>query len=257
MKQYSLFTVLNSAYMPFGKIWINSLHEHLEMENVKSIFILDTGLTVSDREYLTTFDKVEIVSSDINLPITSDANVDNSPWLQHVLRKTKFFNLVLKKGNYPLVMVDSDCMFIGDIAKYLDNAYDIQVCNRSYHEYDDWIASFFVAHNADRAAKFMKLWISRMRKLMQEAPERKWFESKSLNLLLNELREEKPEQIKIGDVFTKNVACEELPYFDAGETSVLHFKGTTTKTDFNGRINRFNSIVNVTSKIREYLKTGV
>jgi len=238
---YNMFTVLNSAYMLFGKIWLNSLYENTSQDKINKVFILDTGLTDDDVAYLKKFNKVEIVTSDIDFKETSNALLKNSIWLQHVLRKTKFFRKVLREGNIPLVMVDSDCMFLKDFDEHINSDYDVQVCNRSYHDHDNWIASFFVANNVDNGLLFMNLWISRMKKLMREKPDRGWFESHSLNLCLNELREENEHNLKVGDVFTKDIACEVPELFNKEKTKILHFKGTGNKLDFTGRINRFQN----------------
>jgi lipopolysaccharide biosynthesis glycosyltransferase len=242
MKQYDFFTVLNSAYMPFGKIWINSLTQNISKDKVGTIYILDTGLNNNDIEYLKSFSQVEIIMSDLCETATSDAVDKNSTWLKHVLRKTKYFKKILKQNDKPLIMVDADCMFLTDFFDYIDDTKDILVCNRSYRDHDNWIASFFVAKNTPAAYEFMNLWTKRMRRLMRESPERGWFESHSLNLCVNEIKEEKADNILIGDVFTKNVACEEISFFD-GDTSIIHFKGTSNKTDFRGRISRFNRVL--------------
>ena len=247
---YNLFTVLNSAYMPFGKIWINSLYKNVNLEQINKIFILDTGLKQDELGFLKTFDKVEIVVSDLAEERTSNASTRESIWLQHVLRKTKYFRKVLKNSSEdtPLIMVDSDCCFLGDFFHLLDKETDVLVCNRSYKEEDNWIASFFVANNSNNGKLFMDAWIRRMRQLMKEKPERGWFESHSLNLIINELKHQNSD-IKISDVYTKNIACEELTMFDKN-TKIIHLKGTSNKTNFQERINRFKQFVD----INEYLK---
>ena len=250
---YNLFTVLNSAYMPFGKIWIKSLFDNVDQNKIKKIFILDTGLEQKDLNYLESFDKVEIVLSDIDIKQTSNAFTTNSIWLQHVLRKTKFFRKTLKEDNAPLIMIDSDCMFVGDFLEHIDTNYDVQVANRSYHDHDNWIASFFVANNVDNGSKFMNLWISRMRRLMKERPERGWFESHSLNLCLNELKGFNEHDLKVGNVETKFLSCETPELFCEKNTKIVHFKGKHAKADFNERLNRFQD-KSILEKIRGYLK---
>lgn len=250
---YNIFTVLNSGYMSFAKVWINSLHENVDMQKVKTIYILDTGLIDSDIEYLEKFERVEIVISDINIQQTSNALPKNSLWLQHVLRKTKYFRKVLKMDDLPLVMIDSDCMFLSDFSEFIDTQEDVLVCNRSYHDHDNWIASFFVVNNKDNGLKFMKLWIDRMKKLMKDQPNRGWFESHSLNLCLKELKDSNENNLKVGDVFTHNVSCEEPSYFDHKNTKIIHFKGTDRKTDFSQRFRRFDSVIDVKQKIKDYI----
>lgn len=250
---YNIFTVLNSAYMVFGVVWIKSLHENVDLKKIKTIYILDTGLKDDDIKFLESYDKVEIIQSDLNEVSTSDAFPNNSIWLQHVLRKTKYFRKILRMDQSPLVMVDSDCMFTGDFLKHLNNTDDVLVCNRSYKNYDNWIASFFVANNADNGIEFLNLWISRMKRLMKEQPNRGWFESHSLNLIIEELKNDSDNKIKIGDVYTKNVACEEIKCYDNIGTNVVHFKGTDRKSNLISRFNRFDKIPEIKEKVFGYL----
>jgi hypothetical protein len=148
-------------------------------------------------------------------------------------------------------MVDSDCMFLGDVTEVLEQDKDILVCNRSYREDDNWIASFFVVNNPDQGIKFLSSWIGRMKKLMIEQPHRGWFESHSLNLLI---RQGEHGQFNIGDVFTADVACEEEALLSLENTKLVHFKGTGQKTDFSGRINRFRNSQYVIEKVNKYVK---
>lgn len=252
--KYNFFTVLNSAYMIFGKIWLLSLLEEIPDDKIDNIIILDTGLKDEEISYFKAFEKVSILQSDLNLADTSDALPRNSNWLQHVLRKTKFCKVALKLHNNPLIMVDSDCMFLGDVTEVLEQDKDILVCNRSYKEDDNWIASFFVVNNPDEGIRFLSSWISRMKKLMIEKPHRGWFESHSLNLLLNEIRQGEHGEFNVGDVYTADVACEEESLLSLENTKLVHFKGTGKKTDFSGRINRFRNSQHVIEKVNKYVK---
>ena len=252
--KYNFYTVLNSAYMTFGKIWLLSLLDNIPSEKIENIIILDTGLKEEDVKYLNNFEKVVVLQSDLNLIHTSDVRPTNSYWLQHVLRKTKFCKVVLKLYNSPLIMVDSDCMFLGDVTEQLQQDKDLLVCNRSYKEENNWIASFFVINNPEEGKRFLSLWIKRMKKLMKERPERGWFESHSLNLLINEILEGGHGAFNMGDVFTANVACEEEEYFSHKNTMVVHFKGTGKKTDFFGRVGRFKNFQHILEKADEYAK---
>jgi hypothetical protein len=252
--KYNFFTVLNSAYIIFGKIWLLSLLEEIPDDKIDNIIILDTGLREEEVKYLKSFNKVSILQSDLNLVDTSDALPRNSNWLQHVLRKTKFCKVALKLYNSPLIMVDSDCMFLGDVTEMIEQDKDILVCNRSYKKDDNWIASFFVVNNPAEGIKFLNSWIGRMKRLMTEQPHRGWFESHSLNLLLNEIKQGKHGEFNIGDVFTADVACEEESFFSYENTNIVHFKGTGQKTDFSGRINRFINVKHVIEKVNEYVK---
>ena len=64
--KYSIYTVLNSDYMTFGKIFINSLYDKVDMSKVDSVFILDIGLKKEDRDYLEKYKNVKILSTDFD-----------------------------------------------------------------------------------------------------------------------------------------------------------------------------------------------
>ena len=62
---YSVYTVLNSDYMTFGRIFVNSFIDKCDQNKVDKIYILDIGLSDKDRKWLNnTSDKIEILSSD-------------------------------------------------------------------------------------------------------------------------------------------------------------------------------------------------
>ena len=44
--KYSVFTVLNSAYMKFGKIWINSFYDKIDISNIKKFILVIQVLIV-------------------------------------------------------------------------------------------------------------------------------------------------------------------------------------------------------------------
>ena len=249
---YNLFTILNHAYIPFGKIWLNSMRDKINMNNVNNIFVVDTGLTEEDKTFLNQYDKVDILESDIDIKRTSNSNITNSLWLQHVLRKTVYLHKLidrLPEENFPIVMIDNDTMFLGDIEEFLDNSYDLQVCLRSYHkEKAAWIASFFVAHNKEKSKKFLEEWIQEIKDTMITRPERKWFESFSLNSLLNRVIGQ--EKYKIGNLPT-NIICCERPESLTENTKMVHFKGDHEKSNIISRLQRF-PFDSVLKKIEEY-----
>ena len=252
--QYCIYTVLNHAYMKFGKLWLNSMHDNVDMSKVKGIFIVDTGLFKEDCEELRKYEKIKILKSDIDFKDTSDVNKGSSIWLQHVLKKTEFLYKILcsNENNLPIVMIDNDCMFLQDFSDVIDNKYDIQVCLRSYHKKEPgWIASFFVINDINKGKLFLELWIQEIRNLMLTNPERGWFESHALNLLVNKLIQQQVKQINIGNVETKIVSCERPEQYDKEKTKIVHFKGNQDKSNITNRLKRF-PFEDVMKKIKEY-----
>ena len=50
--QYDIYFVLNSAYIKFGKIFLESLHDKVNVKNVRNIYLSDTGLNDTDKKYV-------------------------------------------------------------------------------------------------------------------------------------------------------------------------------------------------------------
>ena len=57
---YSIFTIMNSGYSNFGRIFFNSLHQNLTLDEIDTIWVGDTGIDERDKEYLTQFKKVKL-----------------------------------------------------------------------------------------------------------------------------------------------------------------------------------------------------
>ena len=70
-KNYNIFFILNSPYFIFGKILIKSIYKNCNTENVRKIYILDTGLSESEKKYLKSFDKVELLDSGLTTNFTN------------------------------------------------------------------------------------------------------------------------------------------------------------------------------------------
>ena len=135
----NIVTSLNSSYKKFGKIFLNSLYQNLSLENIKNVFILDVGLSEEDKIWISEYEKLTIVDTATDVEFDG---VWGKGWEQSVASKTIGFKQLLLDNNYPLVMVDSDCLFLKDFEDLLDDSFDIQVCNRNYMEKFS-ICSFF------------------------------------------------------------------------------------------------------------------
>ena len=106
--KYNLITVSNSEYFPFAELFITSLYENINLNNLDKIFIFDTGLTYSERNFLESFSRVEIKETDIVAPFDE---VHGENWGKNVYSKTKFLLSTLEETNTPTLMIDIDCVF--------------------------------------------------------------------------------------------------------------------------------------------------
>tara|TARA_B100001094_G_C18089509_1_gene749629 strand:+ start:274 stop:1032 length:759 start_codon:yes stop_codon:yes gene_type:complete len=163
MKKYSVYFTLNSSYIKFGRIWIESLHDRVNMNNVKNIFISDTGLKQRDREYFLNFDKVKIIDSGVISNF--DEGTWGKGWHQSVTSKTKVLKELVKNNDEPIVMIDGDCMFLDDISYLINTDYDLQICHRPHLEQLGvaHLASF-VSVNNKKCLDFIDEWIDEIKK---------------------------------------------------------------------------------------------
>ena len=108
---YNIFTIANSGYFKFCRIFVESLHEKLDLSKINKIFIGDTGLTEDELKYLSMYDKIQVVSTDY---VSKDTSLWSDDWLNVVGFKTKLLRELVKKEEVPIVMIDLDCMFVND-----------------------------------------------------------------------------------------------------------------------------------------------
>jgi hypothetical protein len=125
---YSIFFILNSPYFTFGKILIKSLYKNCNEENISKIYILDTGLTSEQREYVKSFQKVELLDSGINTDFSRGSWSED--WHINIALKLKILKSIVEQVDEPVLMIDGDCMVTKDLQELLDFGGDIQLCYR-------------------------------------------------------------------------------------------------------------------------------
>ena len=63
---YNIFLSLNSSYVPYGKMFMKSLYDVVDMSRVDRVVIADTGLDLKDKQYfLASYDKVDILETNL------------------------------------------------------------------------------------------------------------------------------------------------------------------------------------------------
>lgn len=154
--KYNIVTTLNNDYMPFGILFINSLFDNIDLDYINKIYVFDTGLNDTDRNFLQLFPQVEIMETPHN---TKKVQMHDKQWQKNVYSKTSFLLQVIKKDNLPTIMMDSDCVFVSNFFDLLDPSKDFLLCERSRANFSKYIGSFFVAHNVEMAEEFINHWI--------------------------------------------------------------------------------------------------
>lgn len=154
----NIYTVLNNAYFKFGQIFIRSLYNKINIDNIDKIFISDTGLEQQQIDYLKTYDKVQIIDSSI---ITNfEGGSWSKDWHDVVSSKTSILRALLEENTNPIVMIDADCLFYKDITQLIDTKYDLQICKRVSHI--PWLGSFVSINDPKKGIEFIDRWRENM-----------------------------------------------------------------------------------------------
>jgi len=214
--KHSVYTVLNSAYMTFGKIFIQSYFEH-NFDSCNYLFILDAGLDESDIKWLSQFDKIQIIGSDISTSF-KDGNT-SADWTKTVVAKTYGLRKIIQTYDItPIVMIDSDCLILQEISSLIDMNKDIQICNRPNHQ-TPMLGSYVSINNA--SIDFLNRWIEIIPTISTP-----WKESPALCNVYNEYKD----KLDIGLIPEHIVSCYEKDKVDAN-VKIVHFKsGAAHKT---------------------------
>ena len=227
----NIVTSLNSSYQKFGKIFLNSLYKNLSLENIKNVFILDVGLSEEDKEWLSEYDKLTIVDTNVD---TEFDGIWGKGWELSVASKTIGFRKLLLENNYPLVMVDSDCLFLKDFEDLLDDSYDLQICNRNYGT--PYLASFFVAHN-EKAVEFVEAWITQINEL-KVMPK----ETTAMCMTIEKYKD----KLNIGALDESLISS--LAHHD--DARIIHMKSSALDDNFNTTfIRRINGVKDLSANI--------
>ena len=154
--KYNILTVVNEGYAPFIKVFVNSLFEYHDLQNVETVYIFDTGLENGTKKYLLDFPKVKVVDSGIN---SQSNEVHDEGWKKSTYSKTKFLLSVLEDSNLPTIMIDADSIFWSSFEDLIDWESDFIATRRDRDGFSKYIGSFFGAINVEKSKQFIKLWI--------------------------------------------------------------------------------------------------
>ncbi|ANY70017.1 hypothetical protein BBD42_28580 [Paenibacillus sp. BIHB 4019] len=157
---FNVMTVLNSDYFDFGKLFVNSFYDNVDLSRIHKLYVYDTGLSEDDKKYLSVFPQMEIVSTELN---TKHVLLHDEDWRKNVYSKTAFLLQVIEKDSLPTVMIDSDCLFLADFTRLIPEDVDFVACRREEQEaFCEYIASFFVINSIAKAPAFIREWREEM-----------------------------------------------------------------------------------------------
>ncbi len=224
--RYNLITVCNSEYFVFAELFIKSLYENVNLNNLKRIFIFDTGLTESQRVFLESFLKVKVCSTQLNTPY---GEMHDGNWGENVYSKTKFLLSTLQETNSPTVMVDVDSVFQKDFFQLLTNPIfedcDFAACSRERDGFSSHIGSFFAAINVEVSKSFVSSWVEEI-----NLGNEQFKESFALS-----------RAIKNTDFNVLNIPEEQISNFTFSKNAyILHLKSDPERDTINKRITSYN-----------------
>ena len=154
--KYNILTVANEDYKHFIKLFINSLFENCDMENIENVYVFDTGLSQETVDYLGDFPKVVVRQTDID---AKSDQIHDEGWKTNTYSKTKFLLSILQQDRIPTFMIDSDCIFVENFEDLIDWESDFVVCKRNRKGFSKYIGSFFGAIHISAACTFIAEWI--------------------------------------------------------------------------------------------------
>ena len=257
--KYNIFILLNDGYIKLGKIFMNSLFKNTNINNINNIFVGNIGLSEENKKFIKSYEKVIIIDTDKYIKFDG---VQTKSWFNAVSMKTKILLELVEKNNFPLIMIDSDCLILKDFDHKIDLNYDIQVCKRERicKGFNDmklkYIASFLIINNKN-SVEFIKNWIENINKM---------YESTKLNKSNRCLALETPSMCMMIDKYKDSLKINELDEreisscckYSGEKTLIIHMKSPygTTNTDHEHNFNkRISNVKNFDkNKILSYLK---
>jgi len=220
MKKYNIFFVLNSPYFTFGKILLRSIYSKCDMDCVSKIYILNTGLSESEIDFLNSFDKVELLDSGLD---TQFSNSWSEDWHTNISLKLRVLKSIVSQVSEPVMMIDGDCMVTKDLSYLIDKGGDIQICYRGDTNPDNpYLGSYVCAINNKLSEDFINECIIEMETSADRWLNGMLWPKESLSIGKVALRSE--------GLNIKNLTISEVSEFDSNNIencSIVHFKGST------------------------------
>ena len=250
MSKPTFLFVSNSKYFHLTLLAIRSL---LASNRVSKVLVYDIGFSSYQRYVLRRISPlVEIISS--GKSHISSMNQDRG-WVAAVGEKTQILSELVERGTHlPLVLADSDLVFLGDVSDQIHPDFAVQVTKRARVQERpdgktlDYIASFLVV-NSKKADAYLRRWSEIMRELpnRMDPP----FESYAQHLTTLEYLSAG----LVGELDENVVACDRG--FTPGLTRVIHLKSMGPSNHREILLSRLRKVQHLTidmnSLARKYL----
>lgn len=217
--KYNILFTLNSSYIAYGKLFINSLYDNNDMKKVDTVYLADTGLTEPDKKFFNRFPHVKIIETNI----FSDFNEGGTwgkGWSSSVVSKTQSLYNILVKSSIPIMMIDVDCIILKDLSSLLTPEMSIQLCCRKPHSIP-YLGSFVIIHPDEDGKTFVLNWIDNI----NNSPGTNAKESPNLGRTVLE-----HSHMKIEDIPRLKVSCYNKEEYNS-DVYIIHLKGSSLSED--------------------------
>jgi len=166
--KYNVMTVLSDNYLVFGKLFINSIFENIDNNNINKILIVDTGLSEKTKQYMLDFPKVEIIPT---MDMQVSTMIHDKAWESKTYSKSTYLLDYVKgiEPFYPTILFDSDVIFYRDFFDILNSEAhrdsDVIACMRNQigrtpgHAATSTHIGCFICIKTLKAIPFVESWI--------------------------------------------------------------------------------------------------
>jgi len=237
--KYNIFTVANEGYSPFVRMFVCSIFDKIDIQNLNKIIIADTGLSEKTKNFLSSFPKVSIMKTQLN---TKYSRIHDDSWKKNVYSKAELLLKAIKAESsfFPTIMMDADCIIVENFLDLLDRESDVVACLRNqagrspgHQATSTHIGSFFVA-NTEASLPFIEQWIKEIPLITTIGPDGKRIpqESPALSNTCSNLRLD----INIADIDERIIANIEVSPPDCAK--VYHLKSDWQFLTIEKRINQ-------------------
>ena len=222
MKTYNIFFILNSPYFTFGKILLKSIYKNCNQQNIKKIYILNTGLSGAELSFLNGFDKVEVLNSGLDTNFSKGSWGED--WHTNISLKLRVLGSIVEQVDDPVMMIDGDCMVMKDLVNLIDKGGDIQLCYRGKTTPDNpYLGSYVCIVNNKLGKLFIDDCVFEMENLADRWLEGKLWPKESLSI--GKVATKNSRKINIVDFGLSEVS--EFNYKNIDDCTIVHFKGKT------------------------------
>jgi len=239
-KPFRIATVATFDYFPFLLVFLGSLYKNVDLERISNIEILMDACPDELVNYLEQFEKLRLT----RLTESHSFSGTHSKGRQGaVSEKLLFCQDLLTKSDEPLLLIDSDILFVRDLPDLSSSGHDI-VFTLIQNEQErhtrrdglriDFIGSAVYFSNAPSSLEFIRRWQATMRELILGGY-RPPYETPALNLLLQEEIEKKNSSYGFmpDDLIAADQKC-------TSETAAIHLKswGPSEETPMSNFLSR-------------------